>query len=60
MSGHRLTTPVPGRLCPRFRGPLTDPTAADDAGRRNRAAVLSRFSLDRFQTDWNRLLKEVL
>ncbi len=39
---------------------IHDPVAAADSGRRNRAAVLSHFSLDRFQTDWDRLLKEVL
>ncbi len=39
---------------------IHDPVAAADSGRRNRAAVLSRFSLERFQTDWDRLLKEVL
>ena len=39
---------------------LNDDAAAEAAGRRNRSAVLSRFSLERFQTDWDRVLKEVL
>ncbi len=42
------------------RDHIHDPDAASDAGRRCRAHALTRFSLARFQTDWDRLLKEVL
>jgi hypothetical protein len=39
---------------------LADARAAADAGRRNRAVALTRSSLERFQTDWDHVLKEVL
>jgi Glycosyl transferases group 1 len=38
---------------------LHDPDAALAAGRAARAAALDRYRLDRFLTDWDRLLKEV-
>ena len=38
---------------------LSDPAEAAEAGRVARAAALSRYALDRFLHDWDRLLKEV-
>jgi len=38
---------------------LHDPELARATGLRARAAALGRYSLERFLTDWDRLLKEV-
>jgi glycosyltransferase involved in cell wall biosynthesis len=38
---------------------VADPGAARTAGRAARAAALDRYGLDRFLSDWDRLLKEV-
>jgi glycosyltransferase involved in cell wall biosynthesis len=38
---------------------LHDPELARVTGLRAREAALDRYSLDRFRTDWDRLLKEV-
>lgn len=48
------------RLQQAVRDVIADPDLAADAGRRNRAHVLTRFSLSRFHDDWDRVLKEVL
>lgn len=38
---------------------LDDPQAAKTSGERARAAALGRYSVDRFLSDWDQLLKEV-
>jgi hypothetical protein len=49
-----------GRLVSGARALLGDPDAARAAGEVARAAALARFGLDRFLSDWNTLLKEVV
>lgn len=48
------------RLQEHVRDVIHDPELAADLGRRNRAHVETRYSLQRFHADWDRLLKEVL
>jgi hypothetical protein len=38
---------------------LNDPDEARERGARAREAALDRYGLDRFLSDWDRLLKEV-
>ena len=49
-----------GRLAAAFRMYLHEPEAAAEAGRRGRAAALNRYGLQRFLTDWDRLLGSVV
>jgi hypothetical protein len=39
---------------------LTDPALAAETGRRARTAALRRYGLDRFLSDWDRLIEELL
>lgn len=47
------------RLVDGMRAFLADPAMARAHGEKARAAALTRYGLDRFLTDWDRLLKEV-
>jgi hypothetical protein len=49
----------PDRLWAAVREYLHDADAARLAGKAARAAALERYGLDRFLTDWDRLLEEV-
>jgi hypothetical protein len=42
-----------------LRGFVHDPDAARQAGEHARKVALDRYGLDRFLSDWNRLLDEV-
>ena len=46
-------------LADAVRAYVADPDAARAAGRAARAAALDRYGLDRFLSDWDRLLREV-
>jgi glycosyltransferase involved in cell wall biosynthesis len=50
----------PAALAAAARRWLADPDEARARGRAARAHALDRFGLDRFLSDWHRLLKEVV
>jgi glycosyl transferase family 1 len=56
-AGVRSTDPA--RLREGLRELVADPAAAAAAGRLARRAALSRYNMDRFLSDWDRLLEEV-
>ncbi|HSK26703.1 MAG TPA: glycosyltransferase family 4 protein [Jiangellales bacterium] len=57
--GSGVLSTDPGRLRDAVRDLVNDHEAARVAGKAARAAVLERYSLDRFLADWDRLLQEV-
>jgi hypothetical protein len=56
-AGVRSTDPA--RLREALRELVADPAAAREAGQRARRAALDRYAIDRFLSDWDRLLHEI-
>jgi hypothetical protein len=57
--GAGVLTTRPDALVEAVRGFVDDPEWATTAGKRAREAALTRYGLDRFLADWDRLLTEV-